>query len=195
MSDTVDNTVFFSRFAFVFLIYVIVTSGYINELLSCQMRHFLTTNNTIRHLFGIIMVFVFIMLEGGWSFDKKLDEEADTDWSKGNVIHSLMIAVLVYSVFLISSKSTLIPNLLFFGLVFTLYMFNTQRAYWLERKRISEETSKLIVKVEIALFTLSIMVLLYGFISYVFYQQDSYGNKFTWKLFLLGTNKCSSFEK
>ena len=33
-------------------------------------------------------MFMFIMLEGGWSFDNKLQNEANVDWSSGDSISS-----------------------------------------------------------------------------------------------------------
>jgi hypothetical protein len=189
-----DPTVLFSRFAFVFLIYAIITSGYINETLSCQMRHFLKTAHYARHILGVVMVFVFIMLEGGWSFDKKQDEEAENDWSSGNVLHSIALASMIYLVFMISSKSQLIPNIIFFSLVFILYGINTQRSYWYVRKRIGDDVNRRIIQAEIVVFAAALVILAYGFVNYLLYQRKSYGSSFVWSKFFLGTSKCSSFE-
>lgn len=189
-----DNTVFFSRFAFIFLIYAVITSGYINETLSCQMRRLLTTNHEVRHLFGVIMVCVFIMLEGGWSFDKKTDDEASNSWSSGNVLHTFVMGLAIYTIFLISSKSRLVPNMIFFGLVLLLYVINTQRSYWVARKKLDETSNRRLIGAEVALFALAMAVLAYGFIDYILYQKGMYGSRFSWHLFLLGTGKCRSFE-
>lgn len=182
--------VFLSRFAFVFLIYAVITSGYVNEILSCQMQNELKTSTYFRHIIGVLLIFVFIMLEGGWSFDYDMDKKADNNWSSGNVMHTIMFAVGIYFVFIISSKSKLIPNLIFFGLVLILYLMNTQRNYYYERKLITEEQNKRIIEICKIIFISAIVVLLYGFVDYIGYQRDSYGNRFKWSTFFLGVPKC-----
>jgi hypothetical protein len=189
-----DATVVFSRFAFIFLIYSIISSGYISEVLSCQMQHFMTHNKFARHILGIIMIIVFIMMEGGWSFDKKEDEDHSNDWSSGNVLTTFVIAIGIYMIFLISSKSQLVPNILFFSLTFILYVINTQRSYWLVREKISKELNEHIVNLEIVLLITCICILVYGFVDYVSYQRRSYGPKFDWALFFLGTSQCASLK-
>jgi len=186
---------FLSRFAFIFLIYAVITSGYIDEILSCQMRKFLQESKYFRHFLGIILVFVFIMLEGGWSWDSKLDDEADNDWSSGNVLHTLSIALLIYVVFIISSKSQLVPNLVFIGIVFVVYLINTQRNYYRKRNMISEEQNERLVQLSRVLFVVAVITLVYGFIDYVQYQKWNYGSQFRWEKFLLGVMACSNVPK
>ena len=103
-----------------------------------------------KHIFGILLVFVFIMLEGGWSFDKKEDDKAPTDWSSGNVIDTLTISTMIYSAFIFTSKSKLFYNLAFFALAFTIYLINTQRQYWVDRKSITPELDNKFYTIESA---------------------------------------------
>jgi len=190
-----ETTVYFSRFAFIFLIYVVISSGYISQILSCQMQKFLTNNFIGRHIIGIVMVFVFIMLEGGWSLQKKDDKESENNWSTGNVIDSLIISIGIYVIFLISSKSQLIPNIIFYVLLFILYAINTQRSFWLSRNKITEDTNTNIIHVEIGLFITILGTLCYGFIDYILYQKQNYKNNFSWSTFILGKTKCSSVDR
>jgi len=187
-----DTTVYFSRFAFIFLIYVVISSGYISQILSCQMQNFLSNNFLGRHIVGIVMVFVFIMMEGGWSFQK--DDESDNNWSSGNVIDSLLMASGIYLVFLISSKSQLIPNIIFYLLLFALYAINTQRSFWLSRKKITEDTNTNMIHVEIGLSITILCTLCYGLVDYIIYQKHNYKNDFSWSTFILGKTKCSSID-
>lgn len=189
-----ETTVYFSKFAFIFLIYVVISSGYISQILSCQMQNFLTNNFIGRHIIGIVMVFVFIMLEGGWSLQGKDDKESENNWSTGNVIDSLIISIGIYVIFLISSKSQLIPNIIFYILLFILYAINTQRSFWLSRNKITEDTNTNIIHVEIGLFITTLLTLCYGFIDYILYQKQNYKNNFSWSTFILGKTKCSSVD-
>lgn len=190
-----DYTVYYSRFAFIFLIYAILTSGYLTKTLSCQMRQYISTTVYGQHVLGLLMVFVFIMMEGGWSFDKEEDALKSNNWSSGHVIHTLMMAVVIYAAFIISSKSRLVPNFIFFGVLFVLYCINTQRAYWFARERITPKINDAIVRIQIVLFAIAIAALLYGFVDYILYQRASYGARFSWPIFLFGSHSCSSFEK
>ncbi len=183
--------VFFSRFAFIFLIFTVVSSGYITEVLSCQIRNMFESSTYFRHIVGLLMVFVFIMLEGGWSFDKKEDDKASNDWSSGNVIHSLGIAALIYGMFIISSKSQFWPNIIFFALLFILYAINTQRNYYKAREMISEEANQKTIKVEYGIAGISLITLAYGFYDYIGYQKAQRGSGFNWTDFLLGAHKCA----
>jgi uncharacterized membrane protein len=193
-NNNFDVSTNISRFAFVFLIYVLVTTGYVAEVLSCQMRHFLISSSYARHIFAIIMIFAFIMFEGGWDFDHEEQEKFRNDWASGNTVHTMIIALLVYMVFLISSKSKLIPNILFFGLLFILYFVNTYRDYLHKRGRITDETNNSTLVAETVLAIVAIIILIYGFVEYYFYQRDEYAGNFSLKTFLLGVRDCQSIK-
>jgi hypothetical protein len=181
-----------SRFAFIFLIYAVVTSGYITETLSCQFRHFMAESMIGRHIFGIIMIFTFIMLEGGWSFDIDENNAAPNDWSSGNCFHTLIIAIGIYAVFLISSKSQLLPNMLFVGSALVTYLISTQRAYWHARSMISDDTNQIMIKLQYVFAFITVCILLYGFYDYYQYQLVNYGRQFSFIQFMFGGHECAS---
>jgi hypothetical protein len=195
MAYNLDFDTNVSRFAFIFLIYVLVTSGYISEILSCQMRNFIKEKWYARHILAIILVFAFIMFEGGWDFDKSREDKESNNWAVGNTIHSLVIGIIIYLVFLISSKSTLIPNILFFSSLFILYVTNTYREYIFVRGEINETTNNNIIIIEQLITSFAIIVLIFGFIQYYLYQKKEHPEDFSWLQFLLGTSNCTSGQK
>lgn len=181
-----------SQVAFIFLIFVVVSSGYVSDVLSCQMQNMLKNNLYARHIIGVIMIFVFIMLEGGWDYNKERQDKAATDWSSGNTVNTLGYAFGIYALFLISSKSQLVPNLIFFSLVFIIYFVNTYRAYVYERKEISDKTNQQILHIEYGLLSIAALVLIYGFGDYVMYQKKMRGAGFKWVKFFAGVVECDS---
>jgi hypothetical protein len=187
-------SVYLPRLAFLFLLFTIVTSGFISELLSCQMRYVLSTNIFARHFLALLMVFIFIMGLGGWSFDSKLDAMASNDWTSGNVIETLIMSFFIYVTFLISSKSQFVPNMIFFGLLLLLYLINTQRNFWKARNMISTNTNELMLYSTYVLGATSVITLFYGFINYIYYQKSQYGDQFSWFYFIFGGHKCASLE-
>jgi len=150
------------------------------------------TNPYFRHFIGILVFFVFIMLEGGWSFNKEEDNKAPNSWSSGNVIDTAIMSFGLYFIFLISSKSQFIFNISFFLLVLVIYLINTQRSYYLARETISEETNSNILIFETVASIFAIIILIYGFGDYFVYQLKSHKNDFSYVKFILGSHICKS---
>jgi uncharacterized membrane protein YiaA len=191
MINNLNFTTNVSRFAFIFLIFVLITSGYIKEILSCQMRKFIKKSIFIKHLMTIIVIFAFIMFEGGWDFDKSREDNIPNNWTCGNTIHTLIISVFIYFIFLISSKSQLTPNIIFFSILFIIYITNTYREYIYKRNEITESTNNNIIIIEQILTLISIIILIYGFIDYYNYQRKQHPEDFSYYKFLLETKKCN----
>ena len=190
-----DFSIIVGKFVFIVLIFVVISAGYVTDILSCQTQRWLKTSIFARHIIGIIMVFVFIMMEGGWDFDEKRENAESNNWLSGNTLHTLVFAVLLYSVFFISSKTQLIPNLLFFFIILLIYIINTYREYILVRKEIDDDYNKYILNVEYSLLTLSGITLTYGFIEYIYYQMRQRGKNFEWYRFFLGVPVCTFESK
>ena len=186
--------VYFSRAGFIFIIFTVLSSGYISELLSCQMRFFFETNPIFRHFVGILMFFIFIMLEGGWSFNTKEDDMFANNWASGNVIHTFIMASVLYTIFFINSKSSIYFNLIFIGLIFFVYCINTQRSYMYIRHTISDETNKNLLNIEYGSVVVALITLVSGFFSYIDYQQKQHKRNYSIKDFILGGHECRSIQ-
>lgn len=186
------DDVYFSRIGFIFICFVVVSSGYISEILSCQTRYIFETSPYFRHFIGILLFFVFIMMEGGWSFNKEEDDKFSNNWASGNVIDTAILAFGLYAVFLISSKSQFIYNIAFFAIVLIIYLINTQRSYYLVRESISKETNSHLLMFETFGSIIAVIILIYGFGDYYLYQMKSHPKDFSYTKFILGAHKCQS---
>ncbi len=183
-----------SKIGFLFISFVVIASGYVTQVLPCQTHNFLQNSTFGKHFIGILIMFLFIMLEGGWSFNMKEQDKAGVDWSNGNVIDTMIFGIALYAIFLLTSKMKLIPNAILYTLLFSVYLINTQRLYWENREMISqEENDRMVDVIKIALGT-SLFVFIYGFIDYFIYEKKSYGKNFSVFKFLLDGTKCHSLD-
>lgn len=179
-----------SKVAFLFVAFAVIAGGAVEHVLSCQMQQFINNSEFAKHILGILLFFFFIMLEGGWDFDKNELDKAPVDWASGNTLHTGAYAILIYSIFLITSKNRLIPNITLFTLLFILYCINSQRKYWTRRNRIPNKTKLVMRKIESLLVIAIIIVGIYGFIDYVTYKRDNLGSKFSWFKLMFSARKC-----
>lgn len=178
------------KISFIFVAILVICGGFCDQLLSCELQRELKNNLILKHIIGIGLIFMFIMLEGGWSFDNELQNEASVDWSNGNSITSLIFSIGLYIILILMSKQTLIFNLLIFGILFILYMINTERNFYLKRNKISDDMNKNIAKFEVIILSILPFLLLFGVLQYYFIKKNEYKNKFSTLTFFLGKLKC-----
>ena len=116
------------------------------------------------------------------------------DWSNGNVIDTMVFGIILYTVFLLTSKMKLIPNIILYTLLFSVYLINTQRLYWENRELINQEQSDSMVNyIKIAL-SASVFVFFYGIIDYFIYEKNKHKKDFSMLTFLFSSKKCHSLE-
>ena len=127
------------------------------------------------------------MFEGGWDFDKERQAMAPVNWSKGNALHSMVYAILIYALFTLTARSRLTPNLLLFSSLFLVYIINTQRRYLEIRNQIKKKTIKILENVEKGL-VLSVIIFLR--LNRLLFKKRIYKEQFSMYLFLLGTPRC-----
>jgi len=185
--------VFVSRVAFLFLVFAVVSGGYVSEVLSCQMQHTLSTSSYARHIMGLLMTFVFLMLEGGWSFNDVYDADGP-NWSDGNVLSTIVMSFIIYTAFVLSSKMQFGPNMMFYSLLFIMYLVNTQRRFWKKKKLLTPARDKHLKNITTVLATATTIVLVYGVTQYVKYQKDQRGDSFSWVKFAVGKVQCDSLK-
>jgi len=188
----IENNI--SKIAFLFISFVVVSGGYVTQVLPCQTQRFMEDNIIAKHVIGIMISFLFIMMEGGWSFNMKEQKKAPVDWSNGNAIDSMIFGTILYFIFLLTSKMKLLPNLILFGMLFLVYLLNSQRMYWKNRNLISNENNKTFLNYIYICLIISTVVFVYGISEYIIYQINERKNEFDILKFIIGTNKCDSLS-
>jgi len=187
--DSLTNNI--SKISFMFVAFLVIAGGYATQIFSCSTQRFLSSNIYGKHLIGIGLIFMFIMLEGGWDFNKTELKKHDVDWSNGNCFHSMIYAFVIYGLFLLSSKTRILWNSIFFFLLFVLYITNTQRLYYFNRKYIKPDMNRDILKGEkVVLYSLP-FILLVGVADYYMYKTKQLGKDFNLYHFFLGNPICT----
>ena len=179
-----------SKLAFLFIVFAVIAGGSVTHVLSCQLQHVLETSAYLKHIFGILLIFLFIMMEGGWDFSKKELDKAPVDWANGNTVHSMVYAFIIYAFFIVASKSQLGPNLLLYSIMFIIYFIDSYRNYRVKRNKISKSLDEQIIKFEKTLIGLCGIVLVYGLVDYYIYKKHNLKEKFSLWTFFMYTKKC-----
>lgn len=185
-----------SRMAILFLIFAVISSSFVvNVGMSCQMQEFLGKSMVGTHAVGWLMTFVFLCLEGGMSFNPKIDEEAPTDWTRANTISTAIIALLIYCVFVLSSKMQLVPNVLFFCTLMLMYMIISHRRFLNDRRRLSPQTDANLQKAVQIMLVILVVVGAYGVVDYIGYQKNMHPDDFSWTRFFVGKRTCRTHHQ
>tara|TARA_Y100000816_G_scaffold178065_1_gene128581 strand:- start:211 stop:804 length:594 start_codon:yes stop_codon:yes gene_type:complete len=188
----IENNI--AKIAFLFISFAIISGGYVTQVLPCQTQKFMENNIIAKHIIGILISFLFIMMEGGWSFDMEEQKKAQVDWTNGNAIDSLIFGTVLYFIFLLTSKMKLIPNLILYGMLFLVYLINSQRMYWKNRKIITKENNEKMLKYIYICLIISTIVFVYGIIDYIIYKIEERKKDFRIIKFIIGSNKCNSLS-
>ena len=183
------------KIGFLFISWVVISSGFVTQVLPCSTQNILDRNFYVKHIIGILISFIFIMLEGGWSFNQEEEKLHSVDWSNGNVIDSMIYSIILYVIFLMTSKMHLRDNLILYVILFAMYCINTQRNYWINRDLITGETDEKLMRTTYVLLYISIIVFMFGFIRYLNYKKKEYGKRFSIFKFLVEDMPCKHTHK
>ena len=172
-----------------------VAGGEVRQVLSCQMQKQLRDNMFLKHIIGILLIFAFIMLVGGWSFFKELQDKKPVTWENGDSVSSLIYGAILYFIFLVTSKMNYKINILFYLLFFILYLINSERSFLFERSVITKSTNRHIELIELILLIIALCVGVYGIVEYYLAKVKEYKNNFSNFNFLFGIKQCKGLKK
>ena len=89
------------KVAFLFLVFAIISGGYVQTVLSCEMQEILMKSVWAKHMIGFILIFILIMMDGQNMIS---DDDIDDDWSGGNVFNAMKYAFIIYIIFVLLLK-------------------------------------------------------------------------------------------
>lgn len=166
------------KLIFIIVCIVIISGKYVTHLLPHQTNHFFTENPYIKHVLGFLLVFIFIMQHGGFSFDQELQNREPVDWSNGNTFDTLIFTFILYLLFIVITKMKLIPNMIFLSLLFLMYIFNSQREFFYKRSVINYKDNLIYENYIRGLAVFIVLFSVFGVYDYYKYQKIQYGDQF-----------------
>lgn len=163
----------------VFAFYVVIIGNFLsNQLMGCRMQELLTSNLFIMHLVGFLMLFFVVILVDPANADK-------------NLIANLGIAVVVYTWFVMSSKTHIYFSVTTICILLAVYIINAKRLRYAEEK--NEEQANKHLKMQKFLVVAAGILIVAGFAIYLVEKRKEYKNEFSLVYFLLGTPRCRGY--
>jgi len=163
----------------VFAFYVVIIGNFLsNQLMGCRMQELLTSNLFIMHLVGFLMLFFVVILVDPANADR-------------NLISNLGIAVVVYTWFVMSSKTNVYFTITTLCILLTVYIINAKRLRHVDEK--NEEQSQKLLKIQKFLVIISGILTIVGFVIYLTEKRKEYKADFSLMYFLFGTPRCRNY--
>ena len=182
-----------------------MSANFIGNTLGCKTQYFLNHNKISRHIFG----FLSLLFSVNILLDIKIDDENNPNKKRNLKLHeTVLISLLIYTFYIISSRTHWEFTLLIYSMVIIIYTLSiVKKDYYNE----DTKTKKKIDKFINLLFYLIIIVTGISFFVYTYDKYIEYGpnlckpknlkdifiknpNKkscFSIKKFIFGPNVCS----
>lgn len=178
-----------------FLLYLIISGNFLAELFGCHLQKALASNMLLKHLFGIMTLYFFVMF-------------TDTRLQKKPVKDQLVLLSVLYIWFIITTRTDYKYMIAVMITLFSLYVVNIKRNN--EEEKLEEnkdslfdnantdkikklvETLKL---VERSLLIAAVGITGVGFFVYLGKKKDEYSGEWNWKDFFVGKPECSKGEQ
>ena len=163
----------------VFLLILAISANFVGNILGCQTQKLLTENMLVKHMFLIFLIYFTI------NFTSSIQD---------NPLEELKKTLLIWSLYIIFTKMTLLFTGLTFLSLLTVYIMNNYIEFLKTSKK---KDNKLIYRLKDQkkmLYKLIIILMVIGFSLYVIKQRNDYKNNFSWFKFLLGTPVCKSLR-
>ncbi len=173
----------------IFALILILSGGYIIQLIPCKVQNLLNNNMYIKHLMCFLTLLVFVSIT-----DPANDKVVLYD------IFLKTIAVYIIFIFIIKTYYiffVIILIMLGFSYIITLKVVELRESD--KNKVQNEEELKneyidILIKVRDALFVVIGILIIIGFLIYLGEKKYEYKNKFSYITFIFGKPKCSNIK-
>ena len=157
-------------------LYLWLLFGFFTSLLGCDLQRLVSQNMYVKHFLALISFFFLFTL---------LDPNNRT-----NIGHVWLKTILVYLLFVMSTKSKAWASILILILLIIDQTLKTQISYVSGLE--SPDTAQIarLTRWRRLLYALMVVVIVAGFVHYYIYQKGEYGDQFNLSTFIFGTPKC-----
>lgn len=156
--------------------YLLIVANFLAPLFNCRLQDVLINNMILKHMFGFLTLFFFVVF-------------VEPEHSDKTFTYQIAMAIGLYVWFIFTTKMEIHAFALFILVLFSLYMFNI---YFDRNGKHLEYDNKEILKENINRYglILGILITLIGFASYVGQKKVEFGSKFNWTDLFLGNPEC-----
>lgn len=155
----------------VFVLYLIISSNFLAQLFPCRLQYALNNNMMLKHVAGYMTLLFFVVLASG--------DEYSASWA-------LLYALMIYTLFWVSTRMSFEYLLVFLLLNATLYIMHLY-----EKETNKGETSNLHIAKMVVQATMFVVLVL-GVLFYWAEKKIEYKKKFSWKTFVIGKPICKN---
>jgi hypothetical protein len=166
----------------VFILILILSGGYIIQLIPCKLQKILDTNVFIKHLFAFLTLIFLVTIVDPNNTSKKLS----------TIIYTSFLLYIFFIVIIKTHYKFFISIIIVLGIKYLLLLYKNQIQDENKNNEI-ELNNKLqnIVLIQDILFGVVIFLLLIGFLVYYGEKKYEYKNKFNFITFLFGKPNCA----
>jgi hypothetical protein len=160
----------------IIVFYLLIVANFLAPLFNCRLQDVLINNMYLKHVFGFITLFFFVVF-------------VEPEHSDKSFKYQLAMAVGIYLWFILTTRMEIHAFALFIVVLFLLYLFNI---YYDKNNTAESEEEKKLIKERVNRYGLILgtTITAIGFTSYVGQKKIEYGNTFTWHKFFLGVSSC-----
>ena len=161
-----------------FAFYLIVFCNFTKELIGCKLMDLLDKNMYAKHLIGFVLLFFLVIMVDSKNMEK-------------NLLINFAYSVLIYILFIITTRLSYYVMLLFLVILLVIYILGTIAKKKKEENK--EEDYKQLKYVQSILFIIMCLIGFIGFIFYFIEKYREYRKNFSIFKFIVGDTVCRHY--